>query len=106
MQLFHQFLERNILVRVSSETDLSHLAQKFREPWMAGYPGPQGKGVHKESNQELGLRLAPPGYGRSYSDLDLACVAVQQNLESSHQGHENCGTLPVCQSSQGFQKWC
>src|SRR5438477_1773745 len=88
LQLFHQTLERQVLMRVGAERDFFDAAQQIPQRKLARDTGAHGERVDEEAYQIFGFRHLAARDWCAYDDVVLARVAMQQNLERRHQRHE------------------
>ncbi len=102
LQLFHQLLERHVLVIVGAERGVTHLGQQLAEGELRGEAGAQHQGVDEDANEALRLRVAASGDGRADQHVVLARVALQEGLEGGEQHHEGGGVLALREGLDRF----
>ena len=83
LQLLHELLEREVLVRVALEGDLSDAPEKLTEARIAGKIAPEHERVDEEADQALGLHLGPPGDRRADGDVFLPGVPREEELNAA-----------------------
>ncbi len=101
LQLFHQAFERQILVLVSVQGGLLHLAQQGPEAVVSIQASPQDQGVDEEADQRGDLGPAAPGDGDPHRQVGLPAVTVEQQVEGRQQGHEQGRAFPL---AEGFER--
>src|SRR6185369_7285629 len=100
IQLFHELLERHILMRVPSQTHFSHALQQSSEIFLCSYLRAHHQRVDEEPDQRLNLRPISPCHISADTDVCLSAVAREQHLECRQQGHEQRRSFS---SAQRFQ---
>src|SRR5215813_12417164 len=88
LQFLHQLVEWHILVGVGLHADLPYPPQQLSEARFPPQVRPQYQRVHKEPNQLFQLHSVPVRHRRSYQQILLSRIPVQQHLEGCHQHHE------------------
>src|SRR5262245_52999111 len=97
LQLHYELLKGQVLVGVRIECDFLHTLQQFREGWVAREIASENKRVDEEADQSLGFNLGAAGNWRTYEDVRLPRVAVQQKIECRKVRHEWSGIFPATQ---------
>src|SRR5574338_1675585 len=87
-QLFDELLERHVLMRVRTQTNLPHLLQHVAEARLAFDIRPHHERVREETNQRLRLKLTPICDTRPDQNVLLMGVSMKQYLEAREQRHE------------------
>src|SRR5215217_506247 len=99
-QLFHDPFERELLVRVSSQTHLPYLPQQLPKTLHSTNLRPQRQRVHKQSDQPFHLGPATARDRATHHDVFLPRVAPQQHLKHRQQRHVQRHTCTPAQLSQ------
>ncbi len=88
IEVFHQLLERHVLVAVGVEGDLALAPQQLPEGGIAREIGAQHQAVGEEADQPLDLGLAPVGDQRADGDVLLRRPVMEERLEGGHHDDE------------------
>ncbi len=97
LELLHQFLEGDVLVRIRAERHLAHLGQQLAEGGQRGGLRPQHQRVDEEADEPFGLRMRASGDGGADAEVVLPRVAREDRLVCRQQHHEGRGALLLCQ---------
>ncbi len=97
LQLLHQPLEGDVLVRVGAQRHLLHLLEQLAEGGAALHLRAHHQGVDEEADEALQLTPLAAGDGRADDDVVLPRVARQQHLEGGQQRHEGRGARLLAQ---------
>ena len=104
LQLFHQLLKRDVLVRVCSQTHLTHTLQQLPHTLLLFYCRSQQEGVYEETDKSFYLSSRPAGDRCPNYDLSLAAVARQHHRKSRQHTHVHRQTFAPAQSFQLLQQ--
>src|SRR6267378_4200883 len=97
MEFLDQFVERQLLVRVSSERHLAHPSQQFLETGIPRNIRAQCECINKETDQILNFQpISTRDRGPDHY-IFLSRVPVEQSLKPSQQYHEQRRVLLPCQ---------
>src|SRR5215472_12546967 len=97
LELMHQFLEWEILMRISIERRAAHPSHQFTERRVTGKIRSQHKGVDKIPDQALDLETVSIRDGGSYHDIGLPGIPMEQRLKRRQRGHEQRSVLLLTQ---------
>ena len=84
----HQHLERHILMLVSCQTALTHLADQLAYGGVVGQVHPQHQGVHEEPDQIVQRRITTPGDRETHRHIRTGTQTRQQHSQRSLHHHE------------------
>ncbi|GAA0229529.1 hypothetical protein GCM10009527_027520 [Actinomadura nitritigenes] len=90
-QRVHDVLERDVLMLVGVQRDLTDPGDEFGERRVAGQVGPQHEGVEEEPDHALGLRAAAVGDRGPGHHVVAVGVAAQQDRERAEERDEHRG---------------
>ncbi len=88
LEFLDQFLERDILVRVSIETYFAHPPQKVAKARLAAQITAQNQSVDEKSDQPFAFYVGTIGHRGTDGDIVLPRVTMQQKLKRRQQRHE------------------
>src|SRR5664279_5469063 len=75
LQLLHQFLEGNVLMRVGIESRLLHTPQQFQETGIAREIGTQYKRIYEETYERFEFGVVSSCNGRAHHDIVLSRIS-------------------------------
>src|SRR5262245_3524011 len=88
LELMHQLLKRQLLVRVGIQRHFSYPCQQLAKTRVTGEICSQHERIHEESHQLFDFGTVTIRDGRSHCDIILTRVAVEQSLKGGQHGHE------------------
>jgi len=104
LQGFDQLFEGQILVSLGFQCSLAHLLEQVEEACLAIDVRAQHLRVDEKAQQALGLGAIAVGRRHADTDVSLAAVAMQQQLERGQQHHERCASLGLGQLPDALQQ--
>src|SRR5207248_6900193 len=87
-KLVHQLLEWQSLMRIGTQSGVSHTAEQFFEARVTREIPPQCQCIQEEADQALRLALSAVGDRSANDNVFLTAVAIEKRLESGKQSHE------------------
>src|ERR1051326_3273943 len=100
LQLLNQHLERHFLMRVSSQTHLTHSLQQLLHAQLAVNFRPQHERVHEEPDHPFHFRARSIRHRTAHPHIRLTAVARQQQLPARQKRHEQRHSLLLAQLPQ------
>ena len=100
IQLLHQPLERQLLMRVAVDADFAHAADQLAERRIANEIGTQCQRVHEVADQRFELDARAGRDRRADQDVVLSSVALQQHIERRQHRHEQRRVLGLAELLQ------
>ena len=97
MHIFHQFFERQILVRIGFQSNIARSVQEFSKSGIARKIAAQHQGIGKETYQSLEFGPCPACDGRAYGNILLPAVATKEDLKRRQERHVQCSILAATQ---------
>src|SRR5437899_7455926 len=88
LQLFDDFLERQVLMSVRAQRCFSDAAEQRSKSWIAREVRAQRQRIHEESDQVFSFSAVASGNRRTNNDVLLAAVAIKKSLKCRQERHE------------------
>ena len=101
LELGHQLLERQILVRIGVQGRAPGAAQQLAEAGIAREVRAQGQGVEEEPDQPLDLGAVAVRDRRADREVLLAGMAAENGGERGEEDHKGCGSFLLAQLRGG-----
>jgi len=104
LQGLDQLGKRQVLMAVGAQRGFLHPRQQLGERRIPRQVSPDRQRVHQEADQRRELGLAAVRADGAHHQVGLAGVAVQQRLQSCHQGNEERGSRPAGHVPEAVQQ--
>ncbi len=101
VQLLHQLLEGDVLVRVRLQHAVAHAGQQLARGGGAGQVGAHHQRVDEEADQVLRLHPRPPRDGGPHQHVVLPGPARQERLPPGQERHEERAPLLPGEAAEG-----
>src|ERR1051325_11447733 len=98
--LLHYPLERHLLMRIPSQTHLSHSSHQLPETLFRHESRAQHQSIDEATDQGFKLGASATGDGSADEDVPLLGVAPEEKLECSQENHEERRVFAPAQSSE------
>src|SRR5262249_12935350 len=100
LQLLDQLLKGHVLMRIGSQTHLSHPLKQLSDALFPSHLHSQDQLIDEESDQPFDLRPIPVRDVGPEHHLSLSTVPAHQYIEASQQHHKQAQSLSLTQISQ------